>query len=170
VLSAVWSVKQRGVREVLVTRHTITESKANEAAAHPAIARGRVLVAEDNPVNQRAAARMLEVLGCTVEVAATGREAVEKVHAGRYDLVLMDCQMPDMDGYEATREIRRREAQGRPHTPIVAMTAHALPGDREKCFEAGMDDFVAKPIRKELIAEVIDRHLPAAQLDPETVL
>ena len=162
VLSAVWNVKQNGVREVFVTRHTISESLANEAAATVVPVRGRVLVAEDNPVNQRAAARMLEVLGCTVDVATNGREALEKFEANDYDLVLMDCQMPEMDGYEATREIRRRESQSGSHTTIVAMTAHALPGDREKCFEAGMNDFVAKPIRKELIAEVIERHLPSA--------
>jgi CheY-like chemotaxis protein len=126
-----------------------------------------VLVAEDNAVNQRAAARMLEVLGCTVDVAGNGLEALEKLETSQYDLVLMDCQMPDMDGYEATREIRRRESNGRPRTTVVAMTAHALPGDREKCFEAGMDDFVAKPIRKELIAEVIERHLPPGGVAPE---
>ncbi len=163
ILSAVWGVKQRGgVREVFVTRHTINESRAHEAAAQHTPWRGRVLVAEDNVVNQRAAARMLEVLGCTVDVVGNGREALEKLEAEFYDLVLMDCQMPEMDGYEATREIRRLEMKKGGHTTVIAMTAHALPGDREKCFEAGMDDFVAKPIRKELIAEVVDRHLPMA--------
>jgi len=168
VLSAVWSVKQRGVREVFVTRHTISESIAHEAASVQAPTRGHVLVAEDNMVNQRAAARMLEVLGCTVDVVNNGREALDKLKAVDYDLVLMDCQMPEMDGYEATREIRRRESGSGGHTTVVAMTAHALAGDREKCFEAGMDDFVAKPIRKELVAEVIDRHLPLAATPVET--
>ena len=162
VLSAVWSVKQNGVREVFVTRHTVSESRVVEASAAAPPTRGRVLVAEDNTVNQRAAARMLEVLGCTVDVAGNGREALQKLEANAYDLVLMDCQMPEMDGYEATREIRRRESRSGSRITVVAMTAHALPGDRERCFEAGMDDFVAKPIRKELISEVIDRHLPRA--------
>ncbi|HEX5131120.1 MAG TPA: ATP-binding protein [Candidatus Krumholzibacteria bacterium] len=162
VLSAVWSVKQRGVREVFVTRHTLSEvQRSTTAPAVPdAVSRGRVLVAEDNAINRRAAARMLELLGCTVDVAAHGREAVDMIARHGYDLVFMDCQMPQLDGYEATREIRRREARGARRTTIIAMTAHALPGDREKCYEAGMDDFVAKPIRKAGIAAVVDRHLP----------
>jgi CheY-like chemotaxis protein len=148
VISALWSIKCRGVREVFVTRHTITEAKARESAARlePG-ARARVLVAEDNVVSQRVATRLLERLGCRVEVAASGLEVLKKLEAESYDLVFMDCRMPEMDGYEATREIRRREVRNAARTPIVAMTAHALPGDREKCLEAGMDDFVAKPIR-----------------------
>jgi CheY-like chemotaxis protein len=102
---------------------------------------------------------MLQEFDCQVEVVEHGRAAVEALSRSHYDLVLMDCQMPEMDGYEATREIRRREEQGAARTPIVAMTAHALPGDREKCLEVGMDDFVAKPIRKDTLAEVIDRHV-----------
>ncbi len=161
VLSAVWSVKRRGVREVFVTRHTITEARAEgEATANAAEPRARVLVAEDNVVNQRAATRMLEMLGCRVDVATSGLEAIKKLENGEYDLVFMDCRMPEMDGYEATREIRRRESRTGARMPIVAMTAHTQPGDREKCFEAGMDDFVAKPIRKDVIVDVMDRHLP----------
>jgi two-component system, sensor histidine kinase and response regulator len=163
VVSAVWSVKRRGAREVFVTRHTLMEARAQDAVAHPeAGPRARVLVAEDNVVNQRVAVRLLETLGCRVDVAASGIEAIKMLEVGEYDLVLMDCQMPEMDGYEATREIRRRESRAGGRTKIVAMTAHALPGDREKCVEAGMDDFVSKPVRRDTLADVIDRHVTQA--------
>lgn len=167
IVSALWSIKCRGVREVFVTRHTVAEARAHAAAARSdARERARILVAEDNVVNQRVATRLLERLGCRVDVAVSGVEVLKKLETDSYDLVFMDCQMPEMDGYEATREIRRREERGACRTPIVAMTAHALPGDREKCLEAGMDDFVAKPIRRDTLAEVIERHVTKASPDP----
>jgi signal transduction histidine kinase/DNA-binding response OmpR family regulator len=107
----------------------------------------RVLVAEDNVVNQKVAVRMLERLGIRADLAANGREAVEMVGMFPYDLLFLDCQMPEMDGYEAAAEIRRRESMSGRRMAVVAMTAEALAGCRERCLQAGMDDFIAKPVR-----------------------
>ena len=116
-----------------------------------------VLVADDTSVNQLVVQRMLEKLGCSVDVVGNGREAVAALEARPYAVVFMDIQMPEMDGFEATAEIRRRESHGLGHTPIVAMTAFTLEGDRERCLAAGMDDCVGKPIRIEALDEVIQR-------------
>ena len=118
-----------------------------------------VLVVEDSPVNQVVAVRTLERLGCECDVAADGREALEALSQRRYDAVMMDCQMPGMDGYEATAQLRRREAGGR-RTPVIAMTAHAMKGDAERCLAAGMDDYVAKPMRRELLLAALRRWIP----------
>jgi signal transduction histidine kinase/HPt (histidine-containing phosphotransfer) domain-containing protein len=119
----------------------------------------RVLLVEDNRVNQQVALRMLETLGIIASIAENGELAVAAIQAQPFDLVLMDCQMPVMDGYEATRKVRAWEAAShgapRPRVPIVAMTANALFGDREKCLEAGMDDYIAKPIKRDLLAVVL---------------
>ncbi len=116
----------------------------------------RILLAEDNPFNQRVAVGMLEMLGCEVEVAANGVEAVARASEEEFDLVFMDCQMPEMDGYEATRTIRGLEG-GRGRVPIVAMTANVLSGDREACYAAGMDDFLSKPITKGTLTDMLVR-------------
>ena len=136
----------------LITRHTVAEAESR--------ARVRILVAEDTPVNQRVAVGILERLGYRADVASNGLEALEAIRGGRYDLVLMDCQMPEMDGFAATRAVRELDgAVGR--LPIVAMTANALAGDRERCLEAGMDDYVPKPVRADRLATVLERWLGA---------
>ena len=127
-------------------------------AAQVAGPRLKVLVAEDNTVNQRLVKRMLENLGASVEVADDGRAAVACVLANDYHVVLMDCFMPEMDGYEATAEIRKQQAErGARRVPIIALTANALPADREKCLAAGMDDYLSKPVRKEDIQAALGR-------------
>jgi CheY-like chemotaxis protein len=100
--------------------------------------------------------RMVEKLGYSADVAANGTEAVKILGDMRYDAVLMDCHMPEMDGFEATRAIRRNEADGR-HTPVIAMTASALSGDRERCLAAGMDDYISKPIKLHVVAAMLER-------------
>ena len=125
-----------------------------------------ILLAEDNPVNQRVAAAMLQKLGCQVTIANDGREAVHFWQDAAFDLVLMDCQMPELDGFAATAEIRRLEGRSR-HTPIVAMTANALEGDREQCLAAGMDDYLSKPVTRTRLETVLSRWLKAKALTQE---
>ncbi len=126
----------------------------------------RVLVVDDNPVNRRVALRTLETLGCIVDVANDGAQAVELIKARPYDVVFMDCHMPVMDGFEATAAIREQESED-VHLPIIAMTASTMPADRECCLKAGMDDFVAKPISRVEVLTVLRRHIrsfsPAAK-------
>jgi PAS domain S-box-containing protein len=124
--------------------------------------RGRVLVVEDNPVSQLLAAEVFKRLGCQVDVVGNGQEAVEVIGRLPYDLVLMDCDMPVMNGFDATRAIRARERAdgGRPRLPIIAMTASALQGDAEKCLAAGMDDFMSKPLRFDQLGKMVDRWMP----------
>jgi signal transduction histidine kinase/CheY-like chemotaxis protein len=122
---------------------------------------GRVLLVEDNVDNQSLAQEMLWRLGCDVELAMDGKQALEQLAHGRFDLVLMDCHMPNLSGYDATKEIRRREAGGAAHTTIVALTASVLPEERARCMEVGMDDYVAKPFSKRDLQEVLERWLPA---------
>ena len=118
-------------------------------------ARPLVLVAEDNAINRKVAARMLEKLGYATQMAENGEQAVEAFDAGAFDAILMDCQMPKMDGFEAARAIRQREGESR--VPIIAMTAEAISGSRDACLAAGMDDYLSKPVRLEHLAAVLKR-------------
>jgi PAS domain S-box-containing protein len=122
----------------LITDEMLTDSRIR--------ARPRVLLAEDNLVNCKVAVRMLEKIGCLVDVATNGREALAAIERQRYALVLMDCQMPEMDGLEATRRLRAAEASSGGHLPVIALTANAMAGDAERCYAAGMDDYLTKPI------------------------
>ena len=129
----------------LVTRHTLREAKRSL----------RILLAEDNEINQKLAVRLLEKRGHSVAVVNNGREALEWINREDFDVALMDVQMPDMDGFEATAEIREREKRTGKHLPIIAMTAYSMRGDRERCITAGMDGYVSKPIRQdELFREI----------------
>jgi two-component system sensor histidine kinase/response regulator len=118
----------------------------------------RILVAEDNVVNQKVVVRTLEKLGYRADVVKDGQEAVSAWESGLYDLILMDCEMPVLDGYQATRQIRSREKGGL-HIPIIALTAHAIKGAELECRAAGMDDFVTKPMDRTQLAACLDRLL-----------
>ncbi len=139
----------RGITGALTEEKFVEVSVPLSQAESDQPARLRVLVVEDNPVNQRVAKKMLETLGCAVDVALDGANAVVATRDVHYDVVLMDVQMPVMDGYDATRAIRAREAEGWRRTYIIAMTANAMEGDRELCLTAGMDDYLSKPVRRE---------------------
>jgi PAS domain S-box-containing protein len=140
----------------LITRHTLREEKTSL----------RVLLAEDNAVNQRLASRLLEKRGHSVTVTANGREALAALDKENFDVVLMDIQMPEMDGFETTAAIRAREKDTRQHLQIIAMTAHAMDGDREQCLAAGMDSYISKPIKaQELYALLADISTPATHLE-----
>jgi signal transduction histidine kinase/CheY-like chemotaxis protein len=137
--------------------HQSSDNIRLEEPEQASLTGGRVLVAEDNIVNQKVAMRTLEMLGCSVTLVDDGKKAAEAVLAGQFDLVLMDCQMPIMDGFDATREIRGREPPGR-HTPVIAMTASSADADRERGKQAGMDDFVTKPVNVEQLRLILSRY------------
>jgi signal transduction histidine kinase/DNA-binding NarL/FixJ family response regulator len=153
-------------------RHTTTAPALGAALPSRTSLQGvRVLLAEDNPINQEVAISLLEYLGCLVTTADTGERAVQELAIGRFQLVLMDCQMPGMDGFDASREIRRREAaSASARVPIIALTANAMRGDRERCLAAGMDDFVSKPFRLEDLRRTLERWVAgvdaAAEIGP----
>ena len=140
-----------------MSQGALSPEPAIEPAAASASLALRVLLAEDNPVNQKVAVLLLQRMGHSVTVAATGSEAIEISAREDFDAILMDVQMPGMNGYDAARAIRRRERETLRHTPIVALTANAMTGDRELCLEAGMDDYLAKPIRPEALQEALAR-------------
>lgn len=152
-LATVLGTAGAGENTPLITRHRLSEARRGRA---------RILAAEDNPVNQLVIRRVLEKLGFHADVVSNGREAVDALAQVPYDLVLMDVQMPELDGLEATRIIRSGEAGAvNPGLPIIAMTAHALKGDRDRCLEAGMDDYVTKPVDPARLLEVLEKWLAA---------
>jgi CheY-like chemotaxis protein len=122
----------------------------------------RVLLAEDNAVNQKVASRVLEKQGHHVTVAANGRQALAALDQATFDVVLMDVQMPEMDGFETTAAIRARERDTGSHLPIIAMTAHAMQGDRERCIAAGMDNYISKPLNVPELIELLEKFCGAA--------
>jgi two-component system, sensor histidine kinase and response regulator len=147
--------------------HGLLEAKTADAArparaAQPARSPESILIAEDNIVNQRIAMRILEKAGHRVTLANNGREALDEVQRRAFDLILMDVQMPEMDGFEATAAIRDIEKRTGVHIPIVAMTAHAMNGDEERCLEAGMDGYIAKPVRAADLIEIVEKHCSSA--------
>ena len=133
--------------DAVITRHTLREARR----------RLKILLAEDNEVNQRLIVKLMEKRGYEVVVAGDGRQALAALDQDRFDCVLMDVQMPEMDGLQATQAIRAKEACTCGHVPIVAMTAHAMKGDRERCLEAGMDDYLSKPIKADELFAMIEK-------------
>ncbi|MEM7587380.1 MAG: ATP-binding protein [Acidobacteriota bacterium] len=154
-----------------VAEAPIAEPTEARPCKRKASGRFRILLAEDNPIIQLVVTEQLTALGSTVRRATTGREALALLEREAFDLVLMDCQMPELDGYQATRRIRQREIGGGQHLPVIALTAHAMAGDREKCLAAGMDDHLPKPFTEAQLLAVLDRWLgsgPEAEEAPET--
>ncbi|NGX57636.1 MAG: Aerobic respiration control sensor protein ArcB [Chlamydiae bacterium] len=117
----------------------------------------RILIVEDNPINQVVTKENLEKVGCQVDMVGSGKEALVLIPDNTYDFIFMDIQMPDMDGYEATKQIRAKEKNGK-KTLIIALTANVTPEDREKCFQAGMDDYIPKPIELNTLANMLRKH------------
>ncbi len=159
-LGQAWAAARQGiVPKPILTRQSLSDDAAQGSQTEPLAALCRVLLVEDNAVNQKIGKRLLEKLNCSVDIAPNGLAAVRQWSAGTYDVILMDCQMPEMDGFEATAEIRAREAaagDGR-RIPIIAMTANNMQGDREQCLESGMDDFLPKPVSFPELREKLEK-------------
>lgn len=161
---ALQNARRNGKALPFITRHYLRESANNKPTDDSAVSRFQevnILLIEDNPVNRLVAIKLLEKSGCHVITASNGVEGIEKFRLQRFDLVLMDCQMPEMDGFEATRAIRSLESvqQGKP-VPVIALTAHALKGDEERCLQAGMNDYLPKPVKPAELEKMLLKWLP----------
>ncbi|MDN5697317.1 MAG: response regulator, partial [Rubrobacter sp.] len=168
-------VRQSDLYDALATvmgyRAPQRESLRREETASSSGEGKSILLAEDNPVNQRVALRMLEKLGYSIDVAENGLKALEAIAKSHYDAVLMDCQMPEMDGYRATEELRRREQnEGLERLPVIALTANALRGDRERALEAGMDDYLTKPVKPAEIGAMLENWTTRMEAPPDTTV
>ena len=160
-LQIIRAAQEQNREPELITRAYVTKlmqagrpNKVIQANMFPDV---RALVVEDMKINQMLIAKVLEKHGCKVETAVNGREGLEKIHARPFDIVFMDCQMPEMDGFEATQHLRQEEAKSGKHLVIVALTADAMTGDREKCLKAGMDDYLNKPLKQEQVTEILKK-------------
>jgi CheY-like chemotaxis protein len=154
VLSTESATQSRTANQISGEGTSTIPAEADKGTSSSMRGTPRILLVEDHVVNQKVACGFLETLGCAIDLATNGREAVAMTEATDYDLVLMDVQMPEMDGLTATAKIRERETTG--HVPIVAMTARAMQGDREHCIEAGMDDYITKPLQLEVIRTILE--------------
>ncbi|RKX19211.1 MAG: hypothetical protein DRP51_07795, partial [Candidatus Zixiibacteriota bacterium] len=159
-LSFIWSAHKNGIDPGFVTLYSLAEAKAREKSSDITIdsnIHAYILLVEDDLVNQKVASRILVQFGCQVDVATNGAEAIEKNGKAIYDIIFMDGQMPVMDGFEATKNIRLQEGDFK-RTPIVALTANVMKGDREKYIEAGMDDYIAKPVNKDDFEKMLKKY------------
>jgi CheY-like chemotaxis protein len=155
-IMTVLALRNQGAEDgILITRHSLRETPSDRSAGSSKNL--HILLAEDNVVNQKLATKILSNWGHSIVVASSGKEVVEACEKERFDLIFMDIQMPDLDGFEATQIIREREKDGGGRLPIVAMTAHTMKGDKEKCLAAGMDDYVSKPINRDELFSVIEK-------------
>lgn len=159
-LAAIWSANEHGIDTGLMTRHKVMEYKAIDQenrfmSMSPLSA--KILLAEDNEINQLLAKRIFEKMGCMIDIASNGEDALMLYKKGNYDAIFMDCMMPVMDGFLATRAIRILEKTTENHIPIIAMTANVMKGDRDDCLAAGMDDYISKPIRPETMYELLHK-------------
>ncbi|MCK4863875.1 MAG: response regulator [Gammaproteobacteria bacterium] len=159
IMTLIWSAKQERKDIPLVTRHMLQEVKTGNKQKIK-LTNAHILLAEDNPVNQMVATEYLERYGCTVTPAGNGLEAITQLKNSNFDLIFMDCQMPEMDGYEATGVIREWEKSRKlASTPIIAFTANAMQGDKDKCLAAGMDDYISKPVSEKSLEDILKKWL-----------
>ncbi len=161
VLETILYAKDKREEIPLVTRHTVVnqDSTVKQTEDKNLQFDAKVLVAEDNRTNQLMITQMLEMMGCELDIASNGREAIEALDEKKYDIVLMDCMMPEMNGYEATENIRSQEKDDE-HITIIALTANALPEDKKKCIDTGMDDYLTKPMQKSDLQKILSKWLP----------